>query len=65
MNNLMQRFGNAQNFIYQFNQFCQNFGQQDPKQVVQQLLDSGKMSQQQFNELSQKANMAKRILGFK
>ena len=57
MNNFMQRFGNMQNFMNQFNQFRQNFGSnQDPQQVVQQLLDSGKMSQQQFNQLSQMAN---------
>ena len=28
----------------------------DPKQVVQQMLNSGQMSQQQFNALAQQAN---------
>lgn len=56
-NNFMQRFGNMQNFMNQFNQFRQNFGNgQNPQAVVQQLLDSGKMSQEQFNQLSQMAN---------
>lgn len=56
-NPLFQRFGNMQNFLSQFNQFKQQFnGQQNPQQMVQQLLDSGKMSQQQFNQLSQMAN---------
>lgn len=57
MNNFMNRFGGMQNFMNQFNQFRQNFGNhQNPQQMVQQLLDSGKMSQQQFNQLSQMAN---------
>lgn len=57
----MQRFGNMQNFMNQFNQFRQNFdSNQNPQQVVQQLLDSGRMSQQQFNELSQMANQIMR-----
>ena len=46
----MQRLGGMQNFMTQFNQFRQGF-QGNPQQQVQQLLDSGKMTQQQFNEL--------------
>ena len=45
-----------QNFMSQFNQFRQNFNNQNPQQVVQQMLDSGQMTQQQFNQLSQMAN---------
>lgn len=45
-----------QNFQNQFNQFKQQIGNQNPQQMVQQLLDSGRMSQQQFNQLSQMAN---------
>ena len=56
-NNMFRRFGGPQNFINQFNQFRQNFSnQQNPQQMVQQLLDSGKMTQEQFNQLSQMAN---------
>lgn len=56
-NNMFQRFGGPQNFMNRFNQFRQAFGsQQNPKQMVQQLLDSGRMSQEQFNQLSQMAN---------
>ena len=56
-NNFMQRFGNMQNFMNQFNQFRQSFGNsQNPQAIVQQLLDSGRMSQEQFNQLSQMAN---------
>lgn len=60
MNNIFQIFGGMQNFQNQFNQFKQNVGNQDPRQLVQQLLDSGRMSQQQFNQLSQIANQIMR-----
>ena len=39
------------NLMGQFNQFKKNFNG-DPRQRVQELLDSGQMSQQQFNQLS-------------
>lgn len=56
-NQLFQRFGGPQNFMNQFNQFRQTFnGQQNPQQMVQQLLNSGRMTQEQFNQLSQMAN---------
>lgn len=45
-------FGNMSNMMNQFQQFRNNF-QGDPKQKVQELLNSGQMSQQQFNYLSQ------------
>ena len=47
-------FGNMANMMKQFQQFRTNF-QGDPKQKVQELLNSGQMSQQQFNRLSQLA----------
>ena len=47
-------FGNMTNMMKQFQQFRTNF-QGDPKQKVQDLLNSGQMSQQQFNQLSQLA----------
>lgn len=45
-------------FMSQFNQFRQNFQQSgvDPKQKVQELLNSGQMSQDQFNTLRMLAN---------
>lgn len=57
MNNIFQ---NIPFLLQQFNQFRSNFTG-DPKEEVQKLLDSGKMSQQQFNELSQ---TAKQLTGF-
>ena len=66
---LFNMFGNKQqqanngllNIVNQFNQFKQNFSG-DPSQRVQQLLDSGQMSQQQFNQLSQAANQLRQML---
>ena len=49
-------FGNMMNMIQQFNQFRSNF-QGNPQQKVQELLNSGQMSQQQFNQLSQMAQV--------
>ena len=43
-----------------FNKFVQEYRSQwnqDPKERVQQLLDSGKMTQEQYNQLRQVANM--------
>lgn len=56
-NNFM---GNMLNMINQFNNFKKNF-QGDPEQQVKQLLSSGQMTQQQFNQLSQ---MAKQLQNF-
>jgi len=68
MNPLFNMFGqNNQNgmfpfnIIQQFNQFKQNF-QGDPKQRVQNLLDTGQMSQEQFNQLSSMAQMFQQFL---
>ena len=60
--NFMQMFGNMQNMLSKFQQFAQNFQQQNsgnvnPQQMVQQLLDSGRMSQEQFNQIQNMANM--------
>lgn len=49
------------NIMSQFNQFKQNFNG-DPKAQVQQLLDSGQMSQAQFNKLSQMATQMQNMM---
>lgn len=68
MNDLFQQFGGnvpmpggIGNLIQQFNQFRANF-QGNPQQQVQQLLSSGKMSQEQFNQLAGLANQFQRLL---
>lgn len=67
MNPLFNMFGNQQgpfnnNVINQFNQFRSTF-QGDPKQKVQDLLNSGQMSQEQFNQLSSMAQVFQTLLG--
>lgn len=56
--------GNMMNLVQQFNQFKTNF-RGDPKQQVQQLLESGQMSQEQFNQLSEMAKQFQSIFGSK
>lgn len=51
MNGLMQRF----------NQFRQMF-KGDPRQQVQQMLNSGKVSQQQYDQAVQMANQFQRMM---
>ncbi len=54
-------FNNMQNFVQKLNNFRQTF-QGDPRQQVQQLLNSGQMSQQQYNQLSQMATQIQNML---
>lgn len=58
-NPLFNQFGNQNNnigdFINQIMDFKKSFTG-NPKQEVEKLLQSGQMSQQQFNQLSQIAN---------
>jgi len=54
-------FGNMQNMLAQFQQFKNGFSG-DPRQEVQNLLSSGKMTQQQFNQLSQLAKTFQQFL---
>ena len=49
------------NLINQFNQFKNSF-QGDPKTQVQQLLNSGQMSQEQLNQLQSWAKQLQSIL---
>ena len=53
--------GNVQNIIKQFQQFKQNFTG-DPKQQIQQMLNSGKISQEQYNRAVQMANALQGLL---
>lgn len=60
-NSNLQYFGGLQQMITQFNQFRNSF-QGNPQQIVQGLLQSGRMSQAQFNQLSQMASQFKSLL---
>ncbi len=57
-------FSNMQNLVNQLNQFRSGL-QVDPKQQVQELLNSGKMSQTQYNQLSQMATQIQKMLNGK
>ena len=50
-----------QQMMNQFQQFRQSF-QGDPKIEVEKLLQSGKMSQQQLNQLQQMAKMFQHLM---
>ena len=60
-NNNGNYFQNSQNLINQFNEFRKNL-QGDPQQIIQQLLQSGKMSQAQLNYLQSMAFEFQKIL---
>lgn len=66
-NPLFNQFGNSQygnmnNVVQRFNQFKQQF-HGDPRQQVQQLLNSGRVSQDQYNRAVQMANALQKMLG--
>lgn len=54
--------GQFQNMMRQFQQFKQSF-QGDPKAEVEKLVQSGKISQHQLNQLQQAATQFQQILG--
>ena len=60
MNPLYQQTQNP--MLQRFNQFRQQFTG-DPKAQVQQLLNSGKVSQEQYNRAVQMANQMRQIFG--
>lgn len=53
--------GQFQHMMQQFQQFKANF-QGDPQQEVQKLLQSGKMSQEQLNQLQQMAKQFQNLM---
>lgn len=55
------RMGNFMQMVQQLNQFKQSF-QGDPKAEVEKLLQSGRMSQQQLDQLQQMAQVFKGLL---
>ena len=64
-NKLYNQFGNNNPYngmINNFNKFAQNL-KGDPQEQVQQLLNSGKISQAQYNQAVQKANALRQFFG--
>lgn len=66
-NPLFSMFGNSQlgnmaNMIQQFRKFSQTY-QGDPKQQIQELLNSGKITQSQYDQAVQMAKEFQKMLG--
>lgn len=59
--NMPGPFGNAMNLVNRFKEFKANF-QGDPREQIQNLLNSGQMTQEQFNQLSNMAAQLKDVL---
>lgn len=56
--------GNVQQLMQQFNQFRQSF-QGNPQQQIQQLMNSGKVSQEKYNWAYQQAQQFQKMLNGK
>ena len=61
-NQSQQMNSNPMQMLQQFAQFKQQMQGRDPKAMVEQLLASGKMTQQQFDQLKQQAQMLQGFL---
>ena len=53
---------NLMGMLQQFNQFKQSMSGKNPQEMVQQLIQSGQMSRQQFDQLSQMASQMQQFL---
>lgn len=62
---LFNAFGNQNNnlsdLVTRFNQFKKTFNG-NPQQMVQQLLNSGRMTQEQFNQYKQMAEQMRKLM---
>ncbi len=61
---MMQNQAPMNGILQRFQQFQQMF-RGDPRQQVQQMLSSGKISQAQYNQAVQTANQMARMMGMK
>ena len=69
MNPLFHQLNQGQNgmgndIVSRFNQFRQSFSG-DPQKMIQQMLNSGRVSQAQYNDAIQKAQALSKMLGMK
>ena len=62
MNPLYNQMGQSNNMLQRFQQFKNSF-RGDPRQQVQQLLNSGKVSQQQYDNAVRVANQLRQMMG--
>lgn len=63
-NDMKQGMSQQNNVLQRFQQFRQNF-RGNPQEQVQQLLNSGRVSQQQYNQAVQMAQQFQRMFGGK
>lgn len=61
-NQMMSGGNQPNNFLQRFNQFRQNFSG-NPQQQIQQMLNSGQITQEQYNRAVQQAQNIMRMLG--
>lgn len=61
-NPLYQMMQGNNDIVQRFQQFRQSF-KGDPQQQIQQMLNSGKITQQQYNQAVQKAQALAKMLG--
>ena len=54
--------GNANNIVNKFNQFQKQLGNHDPRMLVMNLLNSGKMTQEQYKQLQMQAKQLEPLL---
>ena len=66
MNALYQQLNQQQgnDIVSRFNQFKNSF-KGDPQQMIQQMMQSGRISQAQYNDAVNKAQMLGRLLNMK
>lgn len=62
MNPLYQQMMPQNNVAQRFAQFRANFNG-DPRQQIQQMLNTGQISQSQYNQAVQMANQLRQLLG--
>lgn len=63
MNQLYRQLNNGQNdLVSRFNQFRQNF-KGDPQTQIQQMLNSGRITQAQYNQAVQQAQRLGKLIG--
>lgn len=54
-------FGNAMQFMNQFNQFRSQYGKDaNPNQIIQDMMNQGRISQQQYDYASRMANQIRK-----
>lgn len=58
----MQQQNPYQTMLRQFEEFKKNFSG-NPQEKIQEMLNSGQITQQQYNQAVQKANMIKSMFG--